>query len=459
MGLILHEVEVRGATVDVRVDDGFVTEVAPRLAPQPSDVVVEGDGGALISGLHDHHIHVLALAAARRSVDVGPLSTPDGPAFIAALRAAAARGGVRAVGYHESVFGSLDRDALDTVVPDVPARVQHRTGGLWILNSRALATIEPDRLGDARFERDETGRHTGRLWRGDDLVRATNDMPSVDEVGTELAAAGVTSVTDATATNDDDTVARLRELPQRVRVMGRLGLEIDATPRLALGEVKVLLDDDALPDLDDTIALVRASHDGARGVAVHCVTLVQLRFAIEVFRVAGVRGDRIEHASVAPSDAVNDLQALGLTVVTQPAFVAARGDEYVRDVDPRDVDALYPVASLLSAGVITRGSSDAPYGPVDPWAAMRAAIDRRTASGTVVGAAERIAPPQALALFGNPGGLRPGDRADLVLLAVPLRRALTRLSRNDVVITVIAGAIVHDARGGLGRPDRVAHTT
>jgi predicted amidohydrolase YtcJ len=449
MGLILRRVEVGGSAVDVRVDDGLVVEIAARLRPRPSDAVVDGDGGALIAGLHDHHIHVLALAAARRSVEVGPANAPSRSAFIAALQDAATRGPVRAVGYHESVFGPLDRDALDTILPDIPARVQHRSGGLWILNSRAIAAIdaiEPDRLADARFERDHTGRHTGRLWRGDDLVRAPNDVPSVTEIGTELAAAGVTSITDATATNDGDTVERLRELPQRVRVMGRLGLDVEATPRLVLGEVKILLDDEGLPDLDDTIALVREAHQCARAVAVHCVTLVQLRFAIEVFRVAGVRADRIEHASVAPSDAINDLHVLGLSVVTQPAFVATRGDQYLQDVDPRDVDALYPVASLLSAGVLTRGSSDAPYGPADPWEAIRAAIDRRTARGIVVGPAERIRPAPALALFGDPDAVRVGANADLVLLEGPLQRALRHPSRDQVVATVIGGDIVHDAR-------------
>jgi predicted amidohydrolase YtcJ len=443
---MLRAVEVSGATVDVRVDDGLVSEIAPRLRPGPSDAVVDGAGGALIAGLHDHHIHVLALAAARRSVDVGPSHTPSRTAFIEALRASAARGPVRAVGYHETVSGPLDRDALDAIVPDLPARVQHRSGGLWILNSRALAAIGPDRLADVRFERDAAGRHTGRVWRGDDLVRAANDVPPVEEIGAELAAAGVTSITDATVTNDTDTIARLRDLPQRVRVMGPLRLEVDATARLSLGEVKVLLDDDALPDLDETIGLVREAHRRARAVAVHCVTLVQLRFAIEVFRGAGVRADRIEHASVAPSDAVHDLRALGLSVVTQPAFVATRGDEYLHDVDPRDVDALYPVASLLAAGVPTHASSDAPYGPVDPWEAMRAAIDRRTARGVVVGAAERIAPAQALALFGDPDGVRVGGDADLVLLAVPRDRALAHPSRDHVVATVVAGDIVHDAR-------------
>ena len=448
MGLILRNVEVADAIVDVRVDDGVVAAIASRLRPGPSDAVVDGDGGALIPGLHDHHIHVLAFAAARQSVDVDPVSTPSGSGFVAALQLAATLGPVRAVGYHESVFAPLDRDALDTIVPGVPARVQHRGGGLWILNSRALAEIEGGRLADARFERDNTGRHTGRVWRGDDLIRVGRDVPPVGEIGTELASAGVTSITDATATNDSDSIARLRELPQRVRVMGPLGLELESTAKLVLGEVKILLDDDALPGLDEIVGLVRAAHNRARGVAVHCVTLVQLRFAIEVFRIAGVHDDRIEHASVAPNDAINDLRVLGLTVVTQPAFVAARGDQYLQDVDSRDIDSLYPVGSLLSAGVATRGSSDAPYSPIDPWEAMRAAIDRRTARGVVVGPAERIAPADALALFGDPAEscVRAGMEADLVLLAAPRQRVLARLSRDDVVATVVAGDIVHDAR-------------
>jgi predicted amidohydrolase YtcJ len=67
----------------------------------------------------------------------------------------------------------------------------------------------------------------------------------------------------------------------------------------------------------------------------------------------------------------------------------------------------------------------------------------------VVGPGERIAPADALALFGDPTEtrVRPGMDADLVLLAAPLRSVLSRLRRGDVVATIVAGDVIHDGRG------------
>jgi predicted amidohydrolase YtcJ len=443
VGLILHNVEIGATTADVRVEAGVVSDITSHLRAGPDDDVVDGEGGALIPGLHDHHVHVLSLARARSSVAVGPRDTPSRAAFVSALRAASTRGAVRATGYHERVYGPLDREVLDTLVQGVPVRVQHRSGGLWVLNTPALNAVDPERLADERFERDETGCVTGRLWRGDELLRSDGDPPSVEGIGADFTQAGVTAITDASETNDAAAVARLRELSVRVRVMGPIDLTFVDTPRLALGEVKIILDDETLPEIDAAVALVREAHALGRGVAVHCVTLVQLRFALETLRLAGVRGDRIEHASVAPTDAIEDLCNLNLTVVTQPAFVASRGAEYFDDVDARDLPALYPIASLIEAGVRTLGSSDAPYGPADPWEAMRAAVNRRTDSGHILGASQRVSASTALAMFGATSSIRVGMRADLALLAVPLATALRELTRENVVLTVLDGQVVH----------------
>src|SRR5262245_52958340 len=158
-GFLLRHGEVDGRPVDVRVEGAVVREVAPSLDPRPGEDVVEVAGGAVIPGLHDHHLHLLALAAAESSTVVGPPAVRDRDEFDAALRAAARRVPhsvwIRAVGYHESVAGELDRSRLDDPVPDRPLRVQHRSGALWILNSRAVeaAGLDADDLVDG-VERD-----------------------------------------------------------------------------------------------------------------------------------------------------------------------------------------------------------------------------------------------------------------------------------------------------------------
>jgi predicted amidohydrolase YtcJ len=168
--LVLRDVVVEGRLVDVRTGGGVVTEIERRLAPRPGDDEIDGGRGALIPGLHDHHIHLLALAAAERSPQVGPPYVTDEAQFAATLvrthRELEPGEWLRAIGYHESAAGPLDRWRLDAVVADRPVRVQHRTGGAWILNSVALERT--GMLGDGDvdvpgIERDRDGRLTGRL--------------------------------------------------------------------------------------------------------------------------------------------------------------------------------------------------------------------------------------------------------------------------------------------------------
>ncbi|MCM3923690.1 amidohydrolase family protein, partial [Frankia sp. AiPs1] len=154
---------------DVRLLGGRIVEVsAEPLRPRAGEHVLDAAGGALLPGLHDHHVHLLSLAASASSVRVGPPEIVDEAGLRAALRAAPGTGParwVRAVGYHPSVAGDLDRRALDALVPDRPVRVQHRGGALWVFNSPALRLAGIDGCDLPGVERDGTGAPTGRLWR------------------------------------------------------------------------------------------------------------------------------------------------------------------------------------------------------------------------------------------------------------------------------------------------------
>ena len=107
---------------------------------------LDAAGCALLPGLHDHHVHLRALAAAQASVQVGPEQVRSAAELAARLRAAdaAAPAGawLRCVGYHESVAGPLDRWVLDRLADLTrPVRVQHRTGALWVVNSAGMALL------------------------------------------------------------------------------------------------------------------------------------------------------------------------------------------------------------------------------------------------------------------------------------------------------------------------------
>ncbi len=396
--------------------------------------VVDGDGALMIPGLHDHHIHLLATAAASESVDVGPDEVPDAAALGAVLRGSPRPDGwVRAIGYHETTAGDLDRDVLDLLASDRPVRVQHRTGARWTLNSSAIAALGLDDAEHHGLERDGD-RLTGRIHRSDDWLRARlgGEVPDLGGLGRQLIDWGITGVTDTTPYSTLADLAPLVDaagdgrLPLRVTVTGDHHLAGAEMPQpLRRGPVKVVIDDVDVPSLDDVVEQFRIAHGAGRPVAVHIVTLAALLLALAAWDEAGARpGDRIEHGAVIPPDQFPRLVRHGLTVVTQPAFITERGDQYLTDVDPRDVDHLYPCAALVDAGVRLAAGSDAPYATANPWDAIRAATERRTRRGALVGASERLDAQRALALLcgsaRDPGGparrVTPGAPADLCLI-------------------------------------------
>lgn len=414
---LLRDVEVDDRRTDVRFVNDRVVEIGS-LTPHDEEVVDAG-GGALLPGLHDHHLHLLALAARTASVDVG--------GGLHALAGAAGHGWLRAVGWS----GAGDRHTVDAVMRDRPVRVQHRSGALWVVNTAGAVALELDGVSLPGVERDKDGTPTGRLWRldrwlSDRLGRVTPDLPAV---GRRLASLGITGVTDATPDLDLATCALLhRGVPQRVQLLG------DPS---GTAPVKVVLTDHELPALDVLVDRLRSARP--RAVAVHTVTRESYLLLATALDVVGHHpGDRIEHGALLPVDLLPRCP-----VVTQPAFLFDRGDDYLRDVAEEDLTDLYRYRSLPWAVP----SSDAPYGPLDPWQVLRSARDRLTSRGQAINPAESV--PVRVALDGL---LRPlddlrapirrvaiGAPGDLVLLQVPLAEALSDPRAELVRSTWVCG--------------------
>ena len=432
--LIRRATLLDGRPADIRVG-ARIDEVGHNLSARQGEGVLDAGGGTVLPGLHDHHMHVRSAASALDSFSVGPpgVSTKDQLAQILSNATPGPDGWIRAVGYHESVAGDLDRAALDVVVPNVPVRIQHRSGALWILNSAALGRVGLAEHPDGRL------RSADRGW-SDALQRRESDLA---ELSRRITATGVTGVTDATPDLDADEMVSLIVAHRRGEFRPRLRF-------LAPG--KKILQDDRL-DLDALTDWITGQHSADRPVAVHCVTAAQLVVTIAAMRAAGSHPlDRIEHASVVPDDNLTDLADLGLTVVTQPNFVAERGDQYLADVPAAEHGQLWRVASLLKAAVPVALSTDMPFGYGDPWTAMRAAVHRTTLSGAVLNPDECVSARTALTMFlgrsDQPGQTRsvaPGQPGDLCVLTEPPETALAELDAGMVAATVIGGELVYFA--------------
>lgn len=427
--MLIRNVEVADCLCDVRLEGNHIAAIGSLSG----DADFDGGGRALLPGLHDHHIHLNALAAAMKSVRCGPPEVKAEAELIAALNRPGT-GWLRGYGYHHSVAGEINRDWLDRHGPNRPVRIQHRSGRMWLLNSLAMQAL------------DLTEPRDGRLLDNDRLTRKEQDFPDLRPLVERLLTWGITGVTEVTPSNSQaefDNYLR-QAAPLRLSVMGSSDLTDMRSPYR--GHLKLHYHDHNLPPLEALTAEIKAAHDSSRPVAAHCVTRAELMLILAGIEAAGpMTGDRIEHAAIADQAAINWIERLGVIVVTQPNFIAERVEAYRRDVPERDHPHLWRLASF--SHLPCAAGSDAPFGDPNPWAAMAAAVKRPKGFES-----EAISPEAVLALYTKPwddaGGLprqvAVGEVADLCLIDRSWKHAREDLGAVQVLASWIDGQLVFD---------------
>jgi predicted amidohydrolase YtcJ len=436
----------------------------------PQTEVIDCGGGAVLPGFIDGHCHLLAYAASLLSVDCSPATASSIGDIQEAIRRRAqetlAGRWIRAVGYSEIDLTEErhpTRGDLDAAASDHPVRLIHRSGHACVLNSLALrlcgidiATEQPP---GGYLERDTTsGEPTGLLLEMNELVERAVPPLSYEELaeGVRLAsasflAAGVTSLVDAAHTNGPtewELMGRLRrEGHLALRVTAMVGIDhlaegqewrSDAQDEwMGLGAAKIVikeLGDKIFPAEADLAGLVAEAHDRGCQVAVHAVEERAVAAAVAAYEAAlsrRRRGDhrhRIEHCGICPPDLARRIGAAGVLVVTQPSFLYYNGERYLRQVPPEKHALLYPLRSLLAAGVRLGAGSDCPVVAPDVIAGLYGAVTRRSAAGRPLSGAEAVRVEEALAMYttgaafssfaeGERGSISPGRQADLVVLS------------------------------------------
>lgn len=173
---------------------------------------------------------------------------------------------------------------------------------------------------------------------------------------------------------------------------------------------------------------------------------------------------RIEHFGVARPDQVVRAARLGVVPVPQGRFVGEIGDGMRRALGPQRSDWAYRHASLLAAGLVVPGSSDRPVVDGRPMLGIHDIVNRRTASGEVLGPDEVVNAHAALRAYtygsaygsyeeDRKGWIGPGMLADLAVLSEdPTQVDPSALADIEVLATVVGGEVVWDAGQGIKAP-------
>lgn len=166
---------------------------------------------------------------------------------------------------------------------------------------------------------------------------------------------------------------------------------------------------------------------------------------------------RIEHVSVLTDHQVHRLAQSGIVAVPQGRFISEMGDAAIDVLGPERSRQAFRLRSLVDAGVVIAGSSDAPVVDGSPLKGIHDMVNRRTAEGRILNAAEALSPQQALHAYTvgsayaageerRKGMLRRGFLADLTVLSDDILTIdATRIGAVEVGATVLAGDIVHNS--------------
>ncbi len=522
-GGVVHGPEgaVRAA---ILVRGGRIAALGPleELGAAADAEIVELGGAHVLPGLCDAHLHFTGYGRSLEEVDLhGATSWEE---VVRRARAAAeglpAGAWLTGRGWDQNLWplrAFPDRAALDEAIPNRPVWLRRVDGHAAVANSRALAAAGVDRSTPdppgGRILRRADGTPTGVFVDGA-MELVSRVIPAPDEAalerwmlraGRELAALGFTQVHDAGTTARELAVLRRLEaegrLPLRVYVLldgsdpGLLerelprGPSLDPEGRLRIGGVKLYADgalgsrgallggeyaDDpgnrglAVTPVEELRSiLARASRAGFQ-VGIHAIGDEAVHRVLELYAELGAATcrrlrHRVEHAQVVRPTDVPWFARLGVVASIQPTHCTSDMPWAPDRLGPRRIPWAYRWRSLLQAGAVLAGGSDAPVEDPDPRLGLFAAVTRRRPDGTPPGGwnpAERLAPAEALELFTTgpawaghaerwSGVVAPGFAADLTIVdRDPTVVPPTEILEMRVLRTVVGGrdAWVADGR-------------
>ncbi|HPC75632.1 MAG: amidohydrolase [Thermovirgaceae bacterium] len=490
-----------------------------RNAPRPGGVEwIDAGRRTVLPGMTDSHLHLGALVKQGSALSLYEASSRED--LLAMVRRKGAELGpgcwVHGVRFDNSRWPDTalpTLEELDDLGLPNPVLLVRVCTHVHVVNSRALqeAGLSAEGLSGAGVVRDGRGRFTGALLEGfaGPVIRAmgrdsAGAVRALKETMLALASEGITGVHTCSAPSyglGEDLGAyralhERGELPVRVRLYSDEPLpgwksSGEGDEWLCYGGRKFFLDgslggrtaamtfpyEDApstrgalnMSD-EEFLRQARDEHAAGNQLQVHAIGDA----AVDQFIRAMVSlGDlpplpsglrhRVVHLQVCRPDQVRDLARLGAVCDVQPAFVPSDIAIAEGRIGRARLGWAYAWKSMLRAGLLLTGSSDAPVEPANPFRGVWAAVNRVDDEGRPAGGwlpSQKLTLDEALALFtvnaaravgqgGRSGSLRPGSRADLVILDRDIGRTPPgELKDVKPLLTMAGGKITFQAAGG-----------
>lgn len=412
----------------------------------------------------------------------------------------------------------LTRDDLDSVAPSHPVIVIHVSSNIGIVNSEALRRggldeKTPDPKGGKLGRDSRTGKLTGQLYSNalfsfafESMNREGPVVPPFErnirkktliDGAKILNTAGVTSVTDAWGspnyfTTYHDVMAD-KSLTVRVNmllfylwlpeleILGLIGnwgnewvrctgikLVIDGA---IAGRTAALRDgyshnsDDhgilVFEDPEELNGLVTRIHRLGYQACIHANGDLAIEMALDAIQKAQLeypRSDprhRIEHCTIINDNILRRMYELGVIAIPFGSYLWQHGEKIVPYYGQKRAEMMFGHKSFLDAGVRVAGASDHPAGLYPPMLGVQCMITRRTASGDVIGAHQKISIEEAFKMYtvyaayasfeeNIKGSLTVNKLADMVVLAQdPWFVNPETIGEVDVDMTMVGGRIVY----------------
>ena len=482
-------------------------EEAERLAG-PGARRVDLEGRALLPAFLDPHSHLLACAYARLQVPLGECAgwgeIADRLSRHVQERGVQPGEWVKGTGYDQNALAegaAPDRFCLDRACPNNPVVIQHASGHAGVFNTLALERLGALN-GDCGLERDGQGELTGRGEENPFLdLLGRIPMDGLEDVLRAFQGAQEEYASHGIATAQEGLLQPvMAPVYQEILRRGLLYLDVNAyvppadydrlrgqfaqgvsasSGRFQVVGMKIFLDGSpqggtawvrepyagggcGTSTMTDgqVLSAFRQALDRDAQLLAHCngdrAAEQYLTLLAQAEREAGKKLCRpvMIHAQLLGLDQLERVKALGVIPSFFVAHVYHWGEIHVKNFGLDRAGRISPAGSALAWGIPFTFHQDSPVIPPDMLETIWCACVRRTKTGRVLGAEERIPVEAALravtqtaalqyGLERELGTLRPGKRADFVLLSGdPLRTPPEELKKLQVERTIQRGRTI-----------------